>query len=163
MRYFLEGLDLRFVALASCAGSRVPEGAAVVERPGLGASRFQSGPHRTCCAPVPSESCFRPRPSPDGGSRPASSRSLARRDTHMRRTLLTVFSLAITISIVGCSQKQASESTAGSDSLLASNPVEQPAGDITPQSQYNQPQTNPEPAASAPSQSPASSTPRTTT
>jgi hypothetical protein len=69
----------------------------------------------------------------------------------MRRIVVSSFAaLALVLSLSSCSKQQTATDTTtmGTDSLLASNPVEQPAGDITPQGQYQ----TPEPAtpASAP-------------
>ncbi len=79
----------------------------------------------------------------------------------MRRSLALLTVLLVTAA--GCSNKQTSSTaTSGSDSLLASNPVEQPQGNITPQSQYNPPaatnQTPPPAAEQAPATRPAAST-----
>src|SRR5262249_47866335 len=83
----------------------------------------------------------------------------------MRRLLTptaTILALVAAATLSGCGAKQtATDSTASSDSLLASNPVEQPSGSITPQSEYpasEQQQTPP----SEPATKPASQKPRTT-
>jgi hypothetical protein len=83
----------------------------------------------------------------------------------MRRFLVlttaTLFTLAAIVTLSGCGAKQtANESTASSDSLLASNPVEQPSGSITPQSDFSQQQSPP--ATSEPAAKPASQKPHTT-
>lgn len=79
----------------------------------------------------------------------------------MRRSL--VFSAVALLAIAalsGCGGNQtATDTTASSDSLLASNPVEQPSGSITPSSDYNQPQSTP--GTSAPATKPASQRPAT--
>lgn len=63
----------------------------------------------------------------------------------MRRTI-SAFSLALLLgaSLVGCAQKtdETVLSDTSTDSLLSTNPVEQPQGDLTPQEQYqSDPQT----------------------
>lgn len=90
----------------------------------------------------------------------------------MRRIVLwSCAPVLVVLALAGCAKKQSSvEMASSSDSLLASNPVEQPAGDITPQTQYSQPQTPPpaeeppapaepkhksQPKASAPAAAPA--------
>lgn len=56
-------------------------------------------------------------------------------------TAATILAVVAITAFAGCGAKQtASDSTASSDSLLASNPVEQPSGSITPQSDYSQQQ-----------------------
>ncbi|OGF17144.1 MAG: hypothetical protein A2W00_09015 [Candidatus Eisenbacteria bacterium RBG_16_71_46] len=56
--------------------------------------------------------------------------------------------LMLGTAVFGCGQRTQQASSAASDSLLASNPVEQPAGSLTPQSPYSQPEEEraPEPA-----------------
>src|SRR5262249_4501177 len=81
----------------------------------------------------------------DDGLRRSAAGMLSRRFTSMRRffivTATALFTLAAIASLSGCGAKQtASDTTASSDSLLASNPVEQPSGSITPQSDFNQQQ-----------------------
>ena len=69
----------------------------------------------------------------------------------MRRVLLTLGALLLVTTIVsGCARKQTSmdSTSADSDSLLASNPMEQPSGNITPQTDYNN--TTEPPAQEAP-------------
>ena len=68
----------------------------------------------------------------------------------MRRTF-SVFSLALLLgaSLVGCAQKadETVLSDTSTDSLLSTNPVEQPQGDLTPQEQYqSDPRTQSPPA-----------------
>ena len=60
----------------------------------------------------------------------------------MRRIVVSALAaVALVLTLAACSKQQtATDTTMGSDSLLASNPVEQPAGDITPQGQYQQPE-----------------------
>jgi len=74
----------------------------------------------------------------------------------MRRSF-SVFGLALLLgaSLAGCAQKadQTALSETSTDSLLATSPVEQPQGDLTPQEQYQpdpQTQTPPTPAATSP-------------
>lgn len=61
----------------------------------------------------------------------------------MRRSyVLILASLLSLAALAGCGAKQtATDATASSDSLLASNPVEQPSGSITPTTDMTQPQT----------------------
>ncbi len=82
-------------------------------------------------------------------------------------TAATLLAICAIANLTGCGAKQtANESTASSDSMLASNPVEQPSGSITPQSDYNQQQQPPQqspPATSEHATKPASHHPRTQT
>ena len=78
----------------------------------------------------------------------------------MRRPT-TPFSLALVtlVLLAGCGQKpaqQADQTATSADSLLASNPTEQTTGDITPQTDYQQPApaTTPPVAAPAPAKKP---------
>ena len=75
----------------------------------------------------------------------------------MRRTF-SVFSLALLLgaSLFGCAQKtdETALSETTTDSLLSTNPVEQPQGDLTPQEQYQS-----DPQAQTP-RTPAVTTPR---
>lgn len=89
----------------------------------------------------------------------------------MRRSFLSGgIALLALLSVMGCSKSNTDTASLDSstDSLLSSNPIEQPAGDITPQSSYDQ-QTPPETPAPAPKATtkpktrPASSTPTTST
>ena len=52
----------------------------------------------------------------------------------MRRILAVSAALLLALALAGCSKQQNTADTMSqsSDSLLASNPVEQPAGDLTP-------------------------------
>jgi hypothetical protein len=79
----------------------------------------------------------------------------------MRRSLvLSAVALLAIAALTGCGGNQtATDTTASSDSLLASNPVEQPSGSITPSSDYNQTSTTP--GTSAPATKPASQHPST--
>jgi len=62
----------------------------------------------------------------------------------MRRVfLLCGAALVLVAALNGCaSKKTAEETSTSSDSLLASNPVEQPQGSLTPQTQYQHQQTS---------------------
>ena len=90
----------------------------------------------------------------------------------MRRTL-SVFSLALMLgaSLIGCAQKtdETVLSDTSTDSLLSTNPIEQPQGDLTPQEQYQsdpQTQTPPAPVATTPkprAQTPSKPKPRPST
>ena len=56
-----------------------------------------------------------------------------------RMSILAVVALLTAVSLAGCGAKQtAVDTTASSDSLLASSPVEQPSGSITPSTDFNQ-------------------------
>ena len=82
----------------------------------------------------------------------------------MRRPfLLTSAALLMIAAVSGCAQKQAAnDSLLSSDSLLASNPVEQPSGNITPEPGTYPPQTTPSnPSSTRPATTrPRPSTPR---
>lgn len=57
----------------------------------------------------------------------------------MRHPNLAVIAVLTVAALSGCGAKQtAMDTTASSDSLLSSSPVEQPSGSITPQSGFNQ-------------------------
>src|SRR5437879_4724948 len=76
-------------------------------------------------------------------------------------TAAALLVVATIVAFTGCGAKQtASDSTASSDSLLASNPVEQPSGSITPQSDFPQQQQT-TPATTEPAAKPASHHPST--
>jgi hypothetical protein len=77
----------------------------------------------------------------------------------MKRLTLVVATLAIA-SILGCAKKSEQASTTSSDSLLSTNPVEQPQGNMTPSTEY-QGQTNP--SQTATSQTPTTTTTKRTT
>lgn len=71
----------------------------------------------------------------------------------MRRWILYPAALGLLVfALSGCSgQNTTADNTATSDSLLSSNPIEPPAGDITPQGEMEQsPPVDTRPAASAP-------------
>ena len=70
----------------------------------------------------------------------------------MRRVfLLCGAALVLVAALNGCaSKKTAEETSTSSDSLLASNPVEQPQGSLTPQTQYQQQQTSEPPPMEQP-------------
>ena len=59
----------------------------------------------------------------------------------MRRylSLATVASLALVIALVGCAKKDDQAAAPNADSLLSASPVEPSSGDITPQTDYQQP------------------------
>jgi len=83
----------------------------------------------------------------------------------MRRLIvLSSAALMLVVALTGCGQKQnTADSTTSSDSLLASNPVEQPSGSITPQQNMNPPQaTEPAPQTSTPAKT-AATHPKTKT
>jgi hypothetical protein len=70
----------------------------------------------------------------------------------MRRTNAFIPSLLAAVMIAGCGGQSADQAaTSTSDSLLAASPVEPPQGDLTPQTDYQQP----EPEAPAPTPAPA--------
>jgi hypothetical protein len=77
----------------------------------------------------------------------------------MRRIVVSALAaVTLVLTLAACSKQQtATDTTMGSDSLLASNPVEQPAGDITPQGQYQQPE------PSTPANAPVTPAPRPVT
>ena len=83
----------------------------------------------------------------------------------MRRSVSSVaIALLAVLAVAGCSKSNNATSNLdnSTDSLLSSNPVEQPAGDITPQSSYDQQQSPPETKAPAHSPRPSTrTTPRT--
>ena len=79
----------------------------------------------------------------------------------MRRSLLAILA---TVALAGCGAKPADNmaSTARSDSLLASSPIEPTQGELQPQTDF-QPQTTPEPAKTptpAPTPAPKAATPK---
>lgn len=83
----------------------------------------------------------------------------------MRRlTAFAAVAFFAAFALTGCGAKQtAVDTTASSDSLLASNPVEQPSGSITPASDFNQPPattTTTTTTTSRPTPRPASTSPR---
>ncbi|MBI1799508.1 MAG: hypothetical protein HYR73_07440 [Candidatus Eisenbacteria bacterium] len=53
----------------------------------------------------------------------------------MRRLAFVIPAIAILV-LAGCGKKTEQAANTGSDSLLATNPVEQPQGNLTPQTQY---------------------------
>ena len=86
----------------------------------------------------------------------------------MRRSVFVVVSLVIAVGALSCGRKEDVAQESSVDSLLASNPTEQTSGDLTPQTDYQQPpqQQSPPPTpapASRPRPTPsrpATSTPR---
>jgi hypothetical protein len=83
----------------------------------------------------------------------------ARREIVMRRAIVMAFGLAIVtvVALGGCGKKGQQATESASDSLLTASPVEQPAGDLTPQGQYQEPEKTPEGGKPAP----ASTKPKT--
>jgi hypothetical protein len=77
----------------------------------------------------------------------------------MRRALTFVSALLMVLVVQGCGGRQEVAQDSTVDSLLASNPTEQTTGDLTPQTEYEQPAPEAEPAPVRR----ASSTPRRTT
>ncbi len=79
----------------------------------------------------------------------------------MRKTLLTTCAvLAVAALLAGCGAKKAEQAAeSASDSLLASNPSEPASGNITPQTDYQQPAAE-QPPAAAPAPRPRSEAPR---
>jgi len=78
---------------------------------------------------------------------------------------LTLAALLAVVALAGCGQKQTATDTTmtTSDSLLSSNPVEQPQGTLTPdQGMTPAQETAPEQSAPAPAPKPRSTTPRHT-
>src|SRR5207244_5317294 len=73
----------------------------------------------------------------------------------MKRLTLVPLVLAFAL-VQGCAKKSEQASTTSSDSLLATNPVEQPQGNMTPTNQY-QNQTTPPQKAEAPPPAPTRS------
>ncbi len=81
----------------------------------------------------------------------------------MRRlSALAAVAFFAVFALTGCGAKQtAVDTTASSDSLLASNPVEQPSGSITPAADFNQkPATTTTTTSSPPASKPASTYPK---
>lgn len=73
----------------------------------------------------------------------------------MRRTHTSIgIALALAVALVGCGQRTEQTSTATSDSLLAANPVEPPQGDLSPQTDYQNPPSNQNPPRPAPRRDP---------
>jgi len=69
----------------------------------------------------------------------------------MRRTLLFLLSLSLLALTVSCARQQdTAQQESAVDSLLASNPTEQTSGDLTPQTDYQEPPPAPEPTPPAP-------------
>ena len=79
----------------------------------------------------------------------------------MKRLIPVVAVLAFGL-IVGCAKKAEQASTTSSDSLLATNPVEQPQGNMTPATEYQGQQTQQTPPAEAPAPETHKAAPRTT-
>jgi len=69
----------------------------------------------------------------------------------MRRALPIVLSLILVVTASSCGQKQeAAQQESTVDSLLASNPTEQTSGDLTPQTEFQEPPQRETPPAPAP-------------
>ena len=58
----------------------------------------------------------------------------------MRRVLVMLGAALLIAAMAGCGQKAEQAAETSRDSLLAANPVETPQGDITPESQYQEPE-----------------------
>jgi len=72
----------------------------------------------------------------------------------MRRIMVCTAAVLLVSALSSCSNKTANQTTeTSSDSLLASNPVEAPPGNLTPQTEYQPPQQAEEPPAPAPKKS----------
>ena len=81
---------------------------------------------------------------------------------HVRRPSPYLVSTLALLMLAGCGQKSAQNTPAAgasSDSLLASSPVEQPQGQIQPQTNF-QPQTTPATQTPTPTPAPSTSTPK---
>ncbi len=82
----------------------------------------------------------------------------------MRRVSIVILGLMLVLAAASCAKKQETaqqESTV--DSLLASNPTEQTSGNLTPQTEYQEPpkqEARPAPAPAKPATKPTTSTPR---
>jgi hypothetical protein len=68
----------------------------------------------------------------------------------MRRVLTVTSAVLLLALLAGCGKKAEESAGTSSDSLLAANPVETPQGDITPQSEYKEPEKKAEEAPPAP-------------
>src|SRR5262245_5475202 len=89
-----------------------------------------------------------PPPARAGGDGAGPDAGLRKGVIAMRKILLTTcVILAAFALIAGCGAKTEQAMESSSDSLLAANPSEPPPGDITPQTQYQQPS---EPAQTPP-------------
>src|SRR5881396_1347639 len=75
-----------------------------------------------------------------------------------RNRWISFAALALLVALSSCAKKTETASEITSDSLLASSPVEQPAGDLTPATDYTQP-AEPAPVTPAPRRTPPRSTP----
>ena len=73
----------------------------------------------------------------------------------MRRIPLLASALLILAAVAGCGQSAQQASETSSDSLLAANPIETPAGDLTPQQQYTEPEPEPAPPPTRPASRPS--------
>ena len=78
----------------------------------------------------------------------------------MRRTLVFLLSLSLLALTVSCARQQdTAQQDSAVDSLLASNPTEQTSGDLTPQTDYQEPPA-PEPTPPAPAPTRTTSKPK---
>ena len=66
------------------------------------------------------------------------------------KRVFTILAVLLVASLFGCAKKTEQASTTGSDSLLATNPVEQPQGNISPSQQFQGGTTQQPPQAEAP-------------
>jgi len=73
----------------------------------------------------------------------------------MKRFAVPFVLVCVVLTLAGCSKKADQAAQTASDSLLATNPVEQPQGNLNPQTEYQQPQAQTPPAA-APRKTPKS-------
>jgi hypothetical protein len=73
----------------------------------------------------------------------------------MRRMAWMLGITLMVVTLAGCAKKSEQAAATSSDSLLSANPVETPQGDITPQSQYQEPKPQAQ-APPAPAAAPAS-------
>lgn len=72
-----------------------------------------------------------------------------------RHSVAIAASLALVIALAGCAKKEDQAAAPNADSLLSASPVEPASGDLTPQTDYQQPTSEPTP--------PAATKPKTTT
>jgi len=82
----------------------------------------------------------------------------------MRRSLFSLVLLALMLGALSCAKKEdAAQQGSAVDSLLASNPTEQTSGNLTPQTDYQQPTQQAPPTPAPTTTRPKPSTPRPTT
>jgi hypothetical protein len=65
----------------------------------------------------------------------------------MKRFAVPIMIVGSLLALAGCSKKAEQTAQTASDSLLATNPIEQPQGNLNPQTDYQQPQEQAPPAA----------------